>query len=73
MYACKPVIDICKENGWKYIIRFKEGAIPSLYKEFETIVAGANESIIEGYDYVTGLDYQEGQKNKCNKIRRQAN
>ena len=25
-----PVIDICKENGWKYIIRFKEGAIPSL-------------------------------------------
>ena len=66
LYACKPVIDICKENGWKYIIRFKEGAIPSLYKEFETIVAGANESIIEGYDYVTGLDYQE---EKINVIR----
>lgn len=39
LYACKPVIDICKENRWKYIIRFKEGAIPSLYKEFETVVA----------------------------------
>ena len=59
LYACKQVIDICKENGWKYIIRFKEGAIPSLYKEFETVVARANESTIEGYDYVTGLDYQE--------------
>ena len=66
LYACKPVIDICKENGWKYIIRFKEGSIPSLYKEFETVVARANESIIEGYDYVTGLDYQE---EKINVIR----
>lgn len=38
LYASKPVIDICKENGWKYIIRFKEGSIPTLYREFETIV-----------------------------------
>ena len=48
LYACKPVIDLCKENGWKYIIRFKEGSIPSLYQEFETV-----------YEYVTGLDYEE--------------
>ena len=44
LYACKPVMDICKENDWKYIIRFKEGSIPSLYQEFETVVAEANES-----------------------------
>ena len=24
LYASKPVIDICKEKEWKYIIRFKE-------------------------------------------------
>lgn len=59
LYACKPVIDICKENEWKYIIRFKEGAIPSLYKEFETIVAKENESTKANYKYVTKLDYQE--------------
>lgn len=59
LYANKPVLDICKENGWKYIIRFKEGAIPSLYKEFETIVTKENESAIKDYEYVTGLDYQE--------------
>ena len=23
LYASKPVIDICKEKGWKYIIRFR--------------------------------------------------
>ena len=61
LYASKPAIDICKENGWKYIIRFKEGTIPSLYQEFETVVAKSNESTKVTYEYVTGLDY-EGEK-----------
>ena len=63
LYACKPVMDICKENGWKYIIRFKEGSIPSLYQEFETVVAEANESTKANYEYVTKLDYQEEKVN----------
>lgn len=63
LYANKPVLDICKENGWKYIIRFKEGAIPSLYNEFETVVAKANESTVKDYEYVTKLDYQEEKVN----------
>lgn len=63
LYACKPVIDICKEKEWKYIIRFKEGAIPSLYKEFKTIVEKANESTKANYEYVTKLDYQEEKVN----------
>ena len=63
LYANKPVLDICKENGWKYIIRFKEGAIPSLYNEFETVVAKENESTIKDYEYGTGLDYQEEKVN----------
>jgi hypothetical protein len=63
LYACKPVFDICKEKGWKYIIRFKEGAIPSLYKEFETVVEKENESTIKDYEYVTKLDYEEDKVN----------
>ncbi len=63
LYACKPVIDICKEKGWKYIVRFKEGAIPSLYKEFETVVTKENESRKADYEYVTNLDYQEEKVN----------
>ena len=43
LYASKPVMDICKEYNWKYIIRFKEGAIPTLYREFETVVKIENE------------------------------
>lgn len=63
LYASKPVMDICKANGWKYIIRFKEGAIPSLYREFETIVKTDNESKKSNYSFVTGLDYQENKTN----------
>lgn len=63
LYASKPVMDICKENGWKYIIRFKEGAIPTLFKEFEKVVKRDNESKIENYEYVTKLDYQEEKVN----------
>lgn len=66
LYASKPVIDICKEKGWKYIIRFKEGAIPTLYKEFETIVKTDNESKIANYKCVSEIDYRE---NKINIIK----
>lgn len=63
LYAGKPIFDICKKNGWKYIIRFKEGAIPTLYKEYETVVKTDNESNKRDYEFVTGLDYKEEKVN----------
>lgn len=63
LYASKSIMEICKENRWKYIIRFKEGKIPTLYKEFKTVVEKGNESNEENYEYVTGLDYQEEKVN----------
>lgn len=66
LYASNSVIEKCKEKGWKYIIRFKEGSIPTLYREFETIVKTDNESQKGNYEYVTGIDYQE---NKVNVIK----
>jgi hypothetical protein len=38
LYACAPVFQICKENRWAYLIRYKDGSIRSLAKEFHTIV-----------------------------------
>jgi hypothetical protein len=38
LYACAPVFQICKENEWGFLIRFKDGSIPSLAKEFQTII-----------------------------------
>lgn len=59
LYASKSIMEICKENKWKYVIRFKEGSIPTLYNEFKTVVEKNNESKKENYEYVTKLDYQE--------------
>ena len=63
LYASKSVIDICNEYGWKYIIRLKEGAIPTLYEEFETVVKRENETQKENYECATNLDYRESKIN----------
>ena len=63
LYSNKTVIDICNQNGWKYIIRFKEGRIKSLYKEFEVLVRTDNESKRQNYEYVSKVDYQEEKLN----------
>ena len=70
LYASKPVLDICKEKGWKYIIRFKEGAIPTLYKEFTKItreINDGNESTKKDYEFVTKIEYKEYKINANNK------
>ena len=38
LYACAPVFQICKENRWEFLIRYKDGSIPSLAEEFHTII-----------------------------------
>lgn len=73
LYASKAVMDICKENGWKYIIRFKEGKIPTLYNEFKTVVEKENESKKENYEYVTKLDYQEEKVNIIKHVDKEKN
>lgn len=63
LYANQKVIDICKKNKWKYIIRLKEGAIPTLYKEFEKIVSKENECNVDKYEFVTKIAYKDYETN----------
>jgi len=47
LYACAPVFELCTRNKWKYLIRFKDGSIPTLAQEYQTIVGmGENEYAI---------------------------
>lgn len=73
LYASKTIIDICKENGWKYIMRLKEGRIKTLYNEFKKVVEKNNESEKENYEYVTKLDYQEEKVNIVKYTEKQKN
>jgi hypothetical protein len=42
LYACAPVFDICKAKGWEYLIRYKDGSIPTLAKEVQKIEDAGN-------------------------------
>lgn len=37
LYASEPAKDICHDNGWEFIIRYKTGSIPSITEEYEKI------------------------------------
>jgi hypothetical protein len=37
LYARGPVMELCRENRWKYIITFKEGSLPALWTEYRAL------------------------------------
>ena len=38
LYACQPVMRICEDYGWKYILTFKKGRTPAAYEEAEALM-----------------------------------
>lgn len=49
LYACEPVFEICRQNNWEFLIRYKDGSIPTLAKEYQTIqeMGEGEETIVE--------------------------
>jgi hypothetical protein len=37
LYAAGPVFDLCEHYHWKFIFTLKEGKLPSVYEEFQTL------------------------------------
>lgn len=37
LYANKPLMDWCARNNWHYIITFKEGSMPDVFRWYQTI------------------------------------
>ena len=38
LYANGTTLDICRQNHWKYIIVFKEGSMPAVWQEYQTLL-----------------------------------
>jgi hypothetical protein len=38
LYANGTVMDICRENNWKYFITFKEGSLPALWTDYQGLL-----------------------------------
>ena len=61
LYASEGFFKDCRKNHWRYILRFKEGSIPSINQEHDTLkkLEKNRKEEAEGvYDYVTGIDYR---------------
>lgn len=54
----------CADKGWKYILRFKEGSIPTVAEEYEELRkitgSGQEKALGDGkawYEHVKGIDH----------------
>ena len=58
LYACEPVFEICRNNKWRFLFRFKQGSIKSIASEFRIATAlQGRES--ENCTWVNGIDYNQ--------------
>ena len=58
LYACEPVFEICRKNRWRFLLRFKEGSIKSVAREFR-IVSELQERESTGCTWVNDIDYNQ--------------
>jgi len=50
LYGCAPVIDICERMRWSYIVIFKQGRTPALWKRAEVAAARGPEEVLRRKD-----------------------
>ena len=55
LYASEPVMEICESNRWEYIIRFKDGSIPSIAEEYSNI---PEKKRVNHAEYINEIDYK---------------
>ena len=71
LYAKGPVLSVWEQNDWKYIIPFKEGCLPALWKEYQTLrglcpqnrkVHRTAEGVRQTFGWVEDLPHTDDQK-----------
>lgn len=72
LYVSRKILKICEENKWDYIIRYKEGAAPSIAKEYRELPE--KENVGKEIEFQNGVLFQDTEvnliyyreKKKCN-------
>ena len=59
LYACGPVMEICRRNRWEFVLTFKEGAMPKVYAAVQAAKLRVGKS-----DWVRATD-ADGKERKC--------
>lgn len=68
LYACGRVLQVAQEYTWKYVLTFKEGRLPALWREFQRLLPLCPGQQVEQtdedglrrvYRWVHNLEYQD--------------
>ena len=59
LYASEKVFQICDDNQWKYLIRFKDGSIPSVAAEFHLLNEREVQNQKDEAKWVNGISYNK--------------
>ena len=60
LYASNPVMELCREYKWEFLIRYKKGSIPSIAEEYEKIPEKGRAGKAE---FVNDIDHEGRQVN----------
>lgn len=74
LYACGRTFQIAKDKQWSYVLTFKEGHMPAVWREFQTLLAltpentleqtltHGNDRVHQRYRWVHDLSYEDDHK-----------
>lgn len=79
LYACGPVLRICQQHHWSFVLTFKPGRTPALWQDFEGLLRLSPQNRLpctrpdgtrQLFRWVHDLDYQdsEGRRHKVNAL-----
>jgi hypothetical protein len=76
LYACGPVFALTQALGWSYVVTFKEGRTPALWREFQALLPECPENTVrrtwgdgrvQEFRWVNQLDYEDSE-HRCWKL-----
>jgi hypothetical protein len=68
LYACGTFFELIEELGWSFVVTFKEGRTPALWREYQSLLAQCPENVLrrswgdgreQVFRWLNRLDYQD--------------
>ncbi len=68
LYGCGPVFALAQQFGWSFVVTFKEGRTPALWREFQALLPECPENVVkrewkggcvQEFRWVRQLDYKD--------------
>jgi hypothetical protein len=70
LYGCGPVFALAEKFGWSFVVTFKEGRTPALWREYQALLRACpqnvlvrewREGVVQEFRWVPQLDYQDSE------------